>query len=68
MTNLYEQNELEIAAQADGDLLKLKERKLYTRNDLEELENKWKTRCLMRCLMYGVLCCLVTIFIIHYWR
>ena len=64
MTNLYEQNELEIAAQADGELLKLKEKKFYTRNDIVALEEKWK----MRCLMYGALCIIVTIFIIHYWR
>ncbi len=64
MTNLYEQNELEIAAQAKGDLLKLKERKFYTRNDIDVLNEKWR----MKCFMYGTACVLVTILLIHYWH
>jgi len=62
MTNLYEQNLIEIQSQAADQELKLRERKFYSKNDLEILENKWK----MRCVLYGAICCLVTCLIIHY--
>lgn len=64
MTNLYEQNLIEIHSQAADQELKLRERKFYSKNDLEALENKWK----MRCLMCGSFCIMVTILIIHWWK
>lgn len=64
MNNLYEQNALEIAAQAEGEMLKLKEKKFYTQNDIVALNEKWK----MRCVLYGILCSLVTVLVIHYWK
>jgi hypothetical protein len=64
MTNLYEQNLIEIQSQAADQELKLRERKFYSKNDLDALEHKWT----MRCILYGALCCLITVLIIHYWK
>lgn len=59
MTNLYEQNISEIRHQAHGQELKLKERKLYSRNDLSDLNGKWVALCVCIFVLGLVLGCII---------
>ena len=63
MNNLYEQNYLEIQHQADDQILKLNDRKFYTKNDLNDLNRLWFYRC---CGVFGgtvILTCIVIHFL-----
>lgn len=62
MNNLYEQNVIEIKSLADSQLLKLNERKFYSRNDIDELSRLW----MYRCIVVGGFCVLVTVIVLHF--
>ena len=64
MNNLYEQNLLEIHAAAKGQELKLRERKLYNRNEVEAIEGKWKGIA-ASCFVAGLI---VACLIIHFFH
>jgi hypothetical protein len=62
MNTLYEQNILEIQHQAEEQMLKLRERKFYTKNDIDDLKDAW----LYRCVACGAICTIITAIVFHF--
>lgn len=62
MNNAYEQNVIEIELNKEMQLLKLKERKFYSRNDLDNLTTSW----IYKCIATSGVSIIVTVIILHF--
>jgi hypothetical protein len=62
MNTLYEKNLLNIQCKAEEEILTLRDRKLYTKNDMDELRDAW----LYRCIACGAACIVITSIVFHF--